>query len=183
MADLPYIQEALEVKITGQNATGNTVNYVGADANGNLTVIDESDGPVSPGTVALVSSLAGGQFNTANPALTNTQQAALQINQFGALSISQRNKYKNLTGNATITIKSGTGVLQSIMINNPGSSGTVILYDNTAGSGTIIATLTISSGGVNPVPNAMSNLGLEFTTGLTVVTAGSTTNNFTIVYQ
>lgn len=38
MADLAYIQQAQEVKITGQDSTGDTVNYVSADANGNLLV-------------------------------------------------------------------------------------------------------------------------------------------------
>jgi hypothetical protein len=44
MADLPYIQQAQEVKITGQGTTGTTVNYVGADANGNMTTRDAADG-------------------------------------------------------------------------------------------------------------------------------------------
>lgn len=39
MADLPYIQEAQEVKITGQDSTGTTVNYVTADTSGSLQVI------------------------------------------------------------------------------------------------------------------------------------------------
>lgn len=89
MADLPYIQEAQEVKITGQDSTGNTVNYVSADANGNLLVKDYSDGPVTAGTVASASSLIGGQFNTALPTLTNTQQAAIQLDSSGRQIISQ----------------------------------------------------------------------------------------------
>jgi hypothetical protein len=40
LADLPYIQEAQEVKITGQDSTGNTVNYTNASANGDLFVRD-----------------------------------------------------------------------------------------------------------------------------------------------
>lgn len=83
MADIPYIQQAQEVKITGQDSTGDTVNYVTADANGNLAVKDYSDGPVTPGTVASVSSLMGGQFNTVLPTLTNAQQAALQLDSSG----------------------------------------------------------------------------------------------------
>jgi hypothetical protein len=39
MSDLPYIQQAQEVKITGQSSTGTTVNYVGADSNGNMQVV------------------------------------------------------------------------------------------------------------------------------------------------
>jgi hypothetical protein len=88
MADLPYIEAAQEVKITGQAAsTGATVNYVGADANGNMTVLDYADGPVTPGTVAAVSTLVGAQYNSTAPTLTNTQQAALQLTSNGALIV------------------------------------------------------------------------------------------------
>lgn len=87
MADLNYIDRDLEVKIVGQDATGNTVNYVSADANGNLFVKDYADGPVTPGAVAAASTLIGGQFNTALPTLTNTQQAALQVDSSGRIII------------------------------------------------------------------------------------------------
>lgn len=88
MADIPYIQAALEVKITGQDSTGDTVNYVSADANGNMLVKDYSAGPVIPGTVAPVSTLIGAQFNTALPTLTNTQQSAVQLDSSGRIIIS-----------------------------------------------------------------------------------------------
>lgn len=39
MSDLPYIKAAQEVKITGQDATGNQINFVSADASGNMAVI------------------------------------------------------------------------------------------------------------------------------------------------
>lgn len=89
MADIPYIQQAQEVKITGQDAVGDTVNYVTADANGNLAVKDYSDGPVTPGAAASVSSLIGGQFNTVLPILTNTQQSALQVDSSGRAIVAQ----------------------------------------------------------------------------------------------
>jgi hypothetical protein len=50
-------------------------------------VTDSSDGPVAPGAVAAKSSLAGGQFNTALPTLTNTQQSAIQLDSSGRLII------------------------------------------------------------------------------------------------
>jgi len=40
---------------------------------------DQSDGPVSPGTVASFSQLIGGQFNTVLPTLTTGQQSAIQV--------------------------------------------------------------------------------------------------------
>lgn len=61
-------------------------------------VTDSSNGPVTPGTVATNSSLAGGQFNTILPTLTNTQQAALQIDSSGRLIISP------LSGTSTVTL-------------------------------------------------------------------------------
>ncbi len=48
---------------------------------------DQADGPVSPGTVALFSQLAGGQYNTVLPTLTNTQQSALQLDVNGKLLV------------------------------------------------------------------------------------------------
>lgn len=49
---------------------------------------DQSDGPVTPGTVASFSQLMGGQYNTVLPTLTNGQQAALQVDSSGRLVIS-----------------------------------------------------------------------------------------------
>jgi|ERR1035437_228120 hypothetical protein len=183
MADIPYIQATLETKIVGQDATGNNVNYVSADASGNMLVKDYADGPVTPGTVASVSTLIGSQFNTTLPTVTTTQQSALQTNQFGMLAVTGRWKFKNISGNATTTVKSGAGTLHTIMINNATTSGIANIYDNTVGSGTLIATITLPSGGINPVPSCMSPLDLEFVTGLTVVTTGSTFNNFTFLYM
>ena len=85
MSDLNYIDRTQEVKIAGQDATGLGVNYVGADANGNMLVKDYSDGPVTPGTVASASALVGGQFNTSLPTLTNTQQSAIQLDFSGRI--------------------------------------------------------------------------------------------------
>lgn len=100
-----------------------------------------------------------------------------------------RNKYRNITGNATTVVKSSGGVLRGISINNNNTGGTIIVYDNTSASGTKIATLEIAT----PSGGLLSSTGLqspvyidmvaEFTTGLTIVTSGSTDNNITAYYQ
>lgn len=57
MADLNYIQQAQEVKITGQDNVGTTVNYVGADSSGNMMVTDSAggaDGSAAPAKVLQV---------------------------------------------------------------------------------------------------------------------------------
>lgn len=49
---------------------------------------DQSDGPVTPGTVAAFSQLMGGQYNSTLPTLTTGQQAAVQLDASGRLLIS-----------------------------------------------------------------------------------------------
>jgi hypothetical protein len=49
--------------------------------------LDDSDGPVTPGTVASYSSLAGGQYNSTPPTLTTGQQVALQVDSSGRLLV------------------------------------------------------------------------------------------------
>lgn len=48
---------------------------------------DQSDGPVTPGTVASFSQLMGGQFNSTLPTLTTGQQAAIQVDSSGRILI------------------------------------------------------------------------------------------------
>jgi hypothetical protein len=98
--------------------------------------------------------------------------------------------YRNITGNATTTVKSGAGMLQAVIINNASTNGTVTVYDNTAGSGAKIATVQIGSpsGGLLstsgiPNPASLPALNVKFSTGLTVVTAGSSSNDITVIYK
>lgn len=67
----------------------------------------------------------------------------------------------------TTVIKSGKGILKSITVNG-GTAGTIIVYDNTAGSGTIIASFDST--------NALATyyFNIAFTTGLTIVTGAAT---------
>jgi antitoxin component of MazEF toxin-antitoxin module len=141
----------------------------------------DSGNPVKVGTV----------YNSTQPAPSSGNRVDLQSNQFGDLSVVGRFKFKNITGNATTVVKSGSGTMRSICINNNSTGGTVTIYDNTAGSGTIIFTFSIGtpSGGLlsstgSPGPFcASADIDLEFSTGLTIVTAGSTSNNVTAIYK
>lgn len=98
--------------------------------------------------------------------------------------------YRNITGNSTVEVKSSAGVIMGIMINNNSTGGTITIYDNTAASGTKIGTLQIGtpSGGLLSTSGITGTSGFiaintKFTTGLTVVTAGSTSNDVTIIYR
>lgn len=87
-----------------------------------------------------------------------------------------QNVYFHGTTAATTVLKYGPGTLHRMTLNNPG--GTLItLYDNTAGSGTVIAVINTPST-ANPVTLTYE---IEFNIGLTVVSTG--TWDFTIIYQ
>lgn len=86
--------------------------------------------------------------------------------------------FANITTAATTTVKSGAGVLRRIIVNSLGTvASTATIYDNTAASGTKIATI-----------NTLSVLGslvfdVSFSTGLTIVTTGTVAPDITVVYQ
>lgn len=95
--------------------------------------------------------------------------------------ISVKNKsssFSNITTTGTTTIKSGAGIFRRLVINTKGAlSNTFTIYDNTAGSGTVIATVdTFNSTG-------SLEYGLAFSTGLTIVSASGTSANATVIYE
>ena len=75
-------------------------------------------------------------------------------------------KYTNITGQATTTVKSGSGILHTICVNTPAATETITIYDNTAGSGTKIGTITVFAS-----TNPCLTYDVNFTVGLTLVTA------------
>lgn len=80
-------------------------------------------------------------------------------------------KATNIAGAATTVIKTGSGVLKGIVVNKAVANGVITVYDNTAGSGTKIATIT------NPATLLHSQVSLDFnckfSTGLTIVTSAA----------
>lgn len=130
------------------------------------------------------------KYNSTNPTFTDGQRADVQSNQFGHLSIQFRTLFSRTTGNTTTTAKSGSGTLHGVIIGNNGTGGVGTIYDNTTGSGTVIMHLNFGSpsGGLlstsgYPSPIFLGPLGIEFATGLTLVTTGSSSNDITLVYR
>lgn len=74
----------------------------------------------------------------------------------------------------TTTVKSGHGVLHSISITET-AAATITVYDNTAGSGTVLAVFKAS------VAEQTFVLDVAFNTGLTIVTAGA--SKLTVAYR
>lgn len=82
----------------------------------------------------------------------------------------------HVASNATTTVKQGPGVLERIVVNNPGSSWTCTVYDSTTGSGAVIAALT---------PGSIGTLEFDaiFVNGLTLVTSGTTAGDLTVIWR
>lgn len=80
-------------------------------------------------------------------------------------------QYTNIASATTTTIRTGKGILNRITVNKAVASGVITIYDNTAGSGTKIGTIT------NPATLLHSQITLDydvaFTTGLTIVTSAA----------
>lgn len=86
--------------------------------------------------------------------------------------------FSNITTSTTTTVKSGAGRFRRLIVGIDGTvASSVAIYDNTAASGTTIATInTLSAVGVY-------EFDIQFSTGLTVVTTGSVAPNVTVVYK
>lgn len=84
--------------------------------------------------------------------------------------------FVNITTATTTVVKSGAGVFKGIAINSIGTTVTITIYDNTAASGTKIATIS----GVLPLQRI--NFGVKFSTGLTIVTTGVAAADMTVMY-
>jgi len=197
MADLPYIQRDGEVKIVGQDSTGDTVNYVSADVNGNLLTKDYADGPVTPGTVASVSQLMGGQFNSTPPAPTNGQQLAIQLSENGTLIQTEEERWFNSQSKVysaiSTTINVGTTETPFYLLRNPSGSGKTlkIFKANMTGSGTFklyyLPTVTANGTTIAPLlrkvtSGAQGNVGLA-TSSPTTTSNGSLADLLTVSAQ
>ena len=86
--------------------------------------------------------------------------------------------YLHLNANGTTTVKSGAGVLRRIVINTRGGIiNTLTIYNNTTATGAVIGAVdTVNAGGA-------FDYELDFATGLTVVLAGGTAADITIIYE
>lgn len=82
-----------------------------------------------------------------------------------------------LAAPTTTVVKTGAGILHTITFNKPVATGVVTVYDNTAASGTVLATITVPA---SPQPVTL-RYDAVFSTGLTVVTA-TAAQDITVTY-
>lgn len=95
-----------------------------------------------------------------------------------------RPKSVRISTNTTTVLKLGAGTIHSIVLNNsPTANHTMTIYDNTAASGTILNLFTCSASQI-PFEINLSPMGLDFYTGLTIVTAtGVTAGDWLVIYD
>lgn len=139
-----------------------------------------------------------GIYNSSALTLADGDGAALALNSSGILQayeaylqagedltnnltvVELRYSYNNITSQTTTTVKSGAGFLHAINFNKPLASGSVVIYDNTAGSGTTIGSILFPAVLLTDVSTYAYNV--LFGTGLTIVTSGAT-QDITVSYR
>lgn len=85
-------------------------------------------------------------------------------------------------GQATTVVKTGPGILFAIVFNTSATATNVTtVYDNTAGSGTVIG-VPVSTSTVSPQTLTYGPHGLAFNTGLTIKTATANGADMTVIY-
>jgi hypothetical protein len=90
------------------------------------------------------------------------------------MRVEEQYSYQYISTATTTTIKTGAGMFRGIIVGG-GTAGTIIIYDNTAGSGTIIQ----SFDSTNAIASYMFSC--KFATGLTIVTGAAT--KITVIYR
>lgn len=165
---------------TSTSLTSTAYKY-GASVGGGVSAVDNATFTTSTSTTtpmaALVDEVSTGSVTegnsgvvrmTATRELRNAETYApvAEDNTVGVLKVEQRFSPSYISTATTTTIKSGAGFLHTITITEAVAS-TIIVYDNTAGSGTILASF-VASAAVGTY-----HFNVSFGTGLTIVTAGA----------
>lgn len=137
-----------------------------------------TDAAGNPATLAVSSRLFNG---TTNDAPRSVQGAASVSTGKGVAAVEEAGRtFSNIKTATTTTSKSGAGFLHTLTINTYVASATVTIYDNTAGSGATIATITLPSTITSLGPHTLT-YDIAFATGLTIVTSGAT--DLTVAYR
>ena len=89
------------------------------------------------------------------------------------------NSSVNIATATTTTAKTGKGCLKRIVINKPVATAVITVYDNTAASGTKLATITLPATLLEDTKSL--EFDVAFGTGLTIVTSQAT--DLTVVFN
>lgn len=168
----------LDATILATGQYGNVLTTLVFDPSQNGSPIRAEDAAFGDTNSVMMAGITNNK-NAAAFSATQGDVLALGANDYGYLFQNIGGSFQNILTGTTTTLKSGAGVLQRIIINKAVAASTYTIYDNTAGSGTKIGTVT------QPVSvlesQTVLDYGLRFATGLTIVT--SSTDDITVVWD
>ena len=135
--------------------------------------------PAGAATQATLSSIDAKFSALGQTTMSASVPVVLASNHSDIVTKKSASSYAHLNSTGTTTIKSGAGILRRVVINTNGSaSNTFTVYDNTSGSGTVIAAIDTVNG-----VSGHFEYNVAFSTGLTIVSASGTSANATVIYE
>jgi hypothetical protein len=94
---------------------------------------------------------------------------AAEDNTAGVIKVEHRYSYTHITTATTTVVKASAGFLHKIIWNKSVATGVTTVYDNTAGSGTVVAIRTVGAALLNDPP-CTGEYNVSMATGITIVT-------------
>ena len=135
--------------------------------------------PAGAATQATLSSIDAKFSALGQKTMSASVPVVLASNHSDIVTKKSASSYAHLNSTGTTTIKSGAGILRRVVINTKGTgSNTFTIYDNTSGSGTVIAAIDTANG-----VSCHFEYNVAFSTGLTVVDATGTSADITVIYE
>jgi hypothetical protein len=135
--------------------------------------------PTGAATESTLSALSAKFSALGQKTMSASVPVVLASNHSDIVTKKSASSYAHLNSTGTTTIKSGAGILRRVVVNTNGSvSNTFTIYDNTSGSGTVIAAIDTVNG-----VSGHFEYNVAFSTGLTVVDATGASADITVIYE
>ena len=135
--------------------------------------------PAGAATQATLSSIDAKFSALGQTTMSASVPVVLASNHSDIVTKKSASSYAHLNSTGTTTIKSGAGILRRVVVNTRGGiTNTLTIYDNTSGSGTVIAAIDTVNGVLGHF-----EYNVAFSTGLTVVNATGTSADITVIYE
>ena len=135
--------------------------------------------PTGAATESTLSALSAKFSALGQTTMSASVPVVLASNHSDIVTKNSASSYAHLNSTGTTTIKSGAGILRRVVINTRGGiTNTLTIYDNTSGSGTVIAAIDTVNG-----VSGNFEYNVAFSTGLTVVNATGTSADITVIYE
>ena len=135
--------------------------------------------PTGAATESTLSALSAKFSALGQTTMSASVPVVLASNHSDIVTKKSASSYAHLNSTGTTTIKSGAGILRRVVVNTRGGAlNTFTIYDNTSGSGTVIAAIDTVNGVLGHF-----EYNVAFSTGLTVVDAIGTSADITVIYE